>query len=310
MIEIRKVLITTDFSEAARPALFRGIDLAKQFGAEIHLLNVVLMAESAPVYPMFSVPSDTEKIYQELTEASEKRLQAEAAGLPVPRDELKIALTHGNFAAPSILEYAEEHEIDLISMGTHGRRGFRHLLLGSVAEEIVRKASCAVLTCRPDVDAQPMSPRRILAAVDLSDHSSIVTSHARDLGKLYKCGVDFLHVIPEPRFPVYVEIGASMVYPGNPEEVEQRAIAAVERAVAEAPGPDIDFACHVVSGIPDQAIVKWAEEKHADMIVLASHGLTGVKHLLLGSTADKVVRQARCPVLTLHARGDDGGAKS
>jgi nucleotide-binding universal stress UspA family protein len=308
MLEIKKVLITTDFSDAARPAMFRGVDLAKQFGAEIHLLHVVLMAESAPVYPMFSVPADTEKVYRELTEASEQRLRAEAAGLPIGRDQIQLVIEHGNFAAPVILDYARRIGVDLIATGTHGRRGFRHLLLGSVAEEVVRKADCAVMTCRPDVSAQPMSPESILAAVDLSEHSGAVVRHARELAAIYKCRIDFVHVIPEPRFPVYFEIGTSMLWAGDASEVESAARKSLEELVGDTEAPKADWACHVIRGIPDQELVRWAKEKSSDLMVLASHGLTGIGHLLLGSTADKVVRQAQCPVITLHASvGEEGG---
>lgn len=302
MIAIHKVLIPTDLSDGSRQASLRAAGLASQFGAEVHLLHVILMAESAPLYPMLSVGSDTKRIYDQLTENAEQRLAALAEELAVPEDRLKTIVRHGNFAAPEILDYAKEIDCDLIAMGTHGRRGFRHFLLGSVAEEVVRKAECAVATFRPEAAAEPAQVRRILAPVDLSNHSPAVVSHAKSLAELYGAQLDFVHIVAAPSLPAYYDAYAAPVY-SNLEETEVQAKKALEELVESANLEGIPYEMHVRRGIPDQQIVSFAKERESDLMVMASHGLTGLSHVLLGSVAEKVLRQAPCPVLTVHASG-------
>lgn len=303
MLEVKQVLIPTDLSEAARPAAVRGVHLARQFDAHVHLLTVVLLAEGAPLYPVFTLPPDSQKLYDEMTRSAQKRLEEIARELGIEPQRVTITVAHGNFAAPSILEYAREHDIDLIAMGTHGRRGFRHFLLGSVAEEVVRKAACPVATFRPDVPAEPRRPERILAALDLSEHSASVVEHARALAELYHASVDFVHVLPQPHYPAYYELGASALLFTDLEETQDKVVDAMQELVRKTKGPAGEYSFSVLKGRAELEIVRFAKERRSDLIVLASHGLTGLSHVLLGSVAEKVLRQADCPVLTVHAAG-------
>ena len=146
-VSIRRILFPTDFSEPARKAQKYAMALADRFGAELHLLHVV--PEVAMPLPdsttAWTLPPADLKL---VVEAAEKQLLEELG--PDWAEERRTVHTAvvGN-AVEEIVKYANEHEIGMIVIGTHGRTGLAHLLLGSVAEKLVRLATCPVLTVHP-----------------------------------------------------------------------------------------------------------------------------------------------------------------
>ena len=147
MAAIKKILCPTDLSDECRPALAMACEWAKKFDAELHLLHVV--AGLSTPYPYLGTPFNEAMSWE--TMIRQKAHEALSAWtLPEGFASLKVVreLRSGSPIA-HIEEYAKVQGIDLIVMGTHGRSGFSHLLLGSVAENIVRRAPCSVLTIRP-----------------------------------------------------------------------------------------------------------------------------------------------------------------
>jgi nucleotide-binding universal stress UspA family protein len=148
MIELKRILIPTDFSEFSQEAIRYGCELAKKFSAELHFIHVAQDAfPLAPEAGMLSVPHG--EYMAHLIATSERMLQ----NVPDP------AIYQGPVAARvievgvpflEIIRYAREHDIDLIVLATHGRTGIVHMLMGSVAEKVVRKAPCPVLTIHPE----------------------------------------------------------------------------------------------------------------------------------------------------------------
>ncbi len=147
MAVIKKILCPTDLSDECRPALAMACEWAKQLGAELHLLHVV--AGLSTPYPYLSPPFN-EAMSWETMIRQKARDALNAWPLPDGFSSLKVVreLRSGSPIA-YIEEFAKEKGIDLIVMGTHGRSGISHLLLGSVAENVVRRAPCSVLTVRP-----------------------------------------------------------------------------------------------------------------------------------------------------------------
>jgi nucleotide-binding universal stress UspA family protein len=144
--------------------------------------------------------------------------------------------------------------------------------------------------------------RRILVPVDFSDFSVRALAHAGGLAETHDAALTLLHVIEEPTFPAFYE-AASAVY-GPPPDLTDEARAALHRLVDEADLADgLEVTCVVQVGRAAPAIIDWAEAHETDVVVLASHGLTGLKHLLLGSVAEKVVQRAPCPVFIVKAFG-------
>ena len=147
MTAIKKILCPTDLSDECRPALAMACEWAKQFGAELHLLHVV--AGLSTPYPYLGPPFN-EAMSWETMIRQKARDALSAWPLPEGFSTVKVVreLRSGS-PVTHIEEYAKAQGIDLIVMGTHGRSGFSHLLLGSVAENVVRRAPCSVLTVRP-----------------------------------------------------------------------------------------------------------------------------------------------------------------
>lgn len=145
MIEIKKVLVPTDFSETSQAATKYAVELAKKFNAKIYLLNVI---EDPIVYmPMFESYALPPK--EDFESFSETRLDNWILDEDKGDLEIETKWIHGN-PFVDILRFAKQEAVDLIVVGTHGHSFAAHLLLGSVAEKVVRKASCPVLTVRPE----------------------------------------------------------------------------------------------------------------------------------------------------------------
>jgi nucleotide-binding universal stress UspA family protein len=146
MIKITKVLVATDFSDASEPALLYGRELARTFGAALHVLHVV----EGPM--MWAGPEsagvDFGRLQAELEASAESKLDKIVSA--EDREQLKAitAIRNGSSTAFEIAAYARHEGIDIIVMGTHGRGVMAHLLMGNVAEKVVRIAPCPVLTVR------------------------------------------------------------------------------------------------------------------------------------------------------------------
>lgn len=141
-VSIRRILFPTDFSDPAREAQLYATALSEKFGAELHALNVVpeIILPATDSYTVWTLPEGGMKAQ---VEAAEKQLQSVMAG-----SAAACVVTVG-FPVEEIMKYANDHQIDLIVVGTHGHTGLSHLLLGSVAEKLVRLATCPVLTVHP-----------------------------------------------------------------------------------------------------------------------------------------------------------------
>ena len=147
---INKVLYPTDFSERSLAALPLAVDLAQRYGAELHCLHVVDMPDGFLLEDGYMLPMMTEyqPDYGKLREAAKSHLdEFIAQHMPDLRDSVRRAVVMGKSFA-EIIRYTREQGIDLIVLGTHGRSALGSMLLGSVAEKVVRKAPCAVLTVR------------------------------------------------------------------------------------------------------------------------------------------------------------------
>jgi len=145
MQPIRRILFPTDFSEHADSAWLYALQFAQQFGADVHLLHVV----SPPPHmgEAYLGNFDSRKYVQALTSAAndsmDRQIEAAKDRALIFRREARVGV-----AFREIIEYAAKHDIDLIVMGTHGHTGLAHVVLGSVAEKVVRTAPCPVLTVR------------------------------------------------------------------------------------------------------------------------------------------------------------------
>ena len=145
MIALKNILVATDFGEPAGAAFDYGRALAGAFGATLHVLHVVQDVFLSSYGSEFYIP-DNPDVQSEVNEAARKQLNSLAIDSDGSGPAIRTALRLSNAPAPTIVHYATDETIDLIVMGTRGRKGVAHLLLGSVAEHVVRSAPCPVLT--------------------------------------------------------------------------------------------------------------------------------------------------------------------
>lgn len=143
----KKILFCTDFSENSLPARNLAIEYAAAFDAELHILHVI--SAHFRTYPVYEtmVPVDVELLEQQIQEGAQNQLEVVANECRKQVKEVNTSFATGT-PAVEIVRSANEESIDLIIMGTHGWTGFKHLVLGSTAENVVRTASCPVLTVR------------------------------------------------------------------------------------------------------------------------------------------------------------------
>lgn len=294
MLPIRKILFAQDFSPCAEHALPVALELATRFEAELHLLYVEVWSGDETWLGQSLQPGPRDDhIREQLGRMPAGGARAEAfraRGMrPIPAVEYDVA------AAPALLHYADHHDIDLVVMGTHGRRGVRRLLLGSVAEEVVRRAPCPVLTVRGACTVAE-GPRAVLVPVDFSEHARYAWRYGQELARLLAVPLHLLHVVEVQREPAFYNPGLYAIY-GQGRQVEARAEEMLRQCYGVPEGPAVTW--HVRTGQAAREIVRFAADAGDTLIVMATHGLTGLAHLLIGSVTEQVVRTAPCPVFTV-----------
>jgi len=286
MLAFDRIVFPTDFSETARAALPYASFLAARHGATLHLLHV----ESVPRAPSIkeSLPrTDTE--LDECARQASQQFGVEASELD--ESQLVRATRSGPSVRDVVADYAEEVEADLIVMGTARRRGLSSLFPQSTAADVIRYAPCPVLTVLDDADVALAPVRTILVPHDFSEHADHALHYAQELAQLYDADILPVHVIEELTVPVVYEVEPTEV---DTERVRERTTSALRDATNVR---DV----RVVSGHAGRRLVEVAEEEDVDLVVLATHGRTGLSRMLLGSVAETVIRRAPCPVFTVKA---------
>lgn len=300
MLQINNILLARDFSSISDRALHYALYLAEQSGATLHLLYAEVLHED----PFAAVEGKSGSPEARIRE----RLRLDPDGNPLTDSveglKLETAVVRDIAAGPAILNYAADHDADIIVLGTHGRRGVRRLLLGSVAEEVVRQADCPVLTVRgAEEEAESaIEVHSILVPVDFSKYSREALRYAREIGALYDARLDLLHVIEEQLHPAFYVGGVESIYDLKPN-LDEEARSELQKFFEETEGPEVEATYIVKPGRAPRRIVKQAQEAENDLVVMSTHGLTGLDHFLMGSVAEKVVRRVPVPVFTVKAFG-------
>ena len=147
-----------------------------------------------------------------------------------------------------------------------------------------------------------MKLNKVLFPTDFSVHSQKALTYAKEIAKLYGSKLQLLHVIEETVHPAFYVTGKTSIFELVPD-IRIKSIQAMEKQLDETEGPWISSSIDVVEGRAAMEIIKFADNRDSDLIVIATHGLTGIEHMLIGSIAEKVVRQAQCPVFTVKVFG-------
>lgn len=295
-----RILLATDFSKWALRAEDYACCLAATWRATLTVLTVLEFPPGMnPDYPV-------NRVYLgELMKAGAKQLvdlkaRASARGIPV---HTRIAT---GIPCEEVLAAVKAEDSDLVIVGTKGKTGLAHVLLGSTAERVIRTAPCPVLTVRTELSetsagatgpCEGITLNRILVPVDFSDCSLEAVEYAALVAQRHHASLTLVHVLE----PVSYGLDFTLLHTGKREEMRERLTARlsdVTRALAEAKIPADSY---VRGGTPFESILDSARTIPADLIVMGTHGRRGLSHALSGSVAEAVLRQSRCPVLTVRS---------
>lgn len=298
---LRTILVPVDFSAPSYEAIEYAMPLVKKFGADLHLVHVF-----PPDYPLASM-AVMPLIVPELQVGRAVRRQLKEIAA-----KYHVALSPGNTHAvrgrpfEEICSLAREIHADLIVLATRGLTGFKHLVLGSTAERVVRYSPCAVLVVRHPAGAPnehkkiPNLARdihRIAVPVDFSEASQRGLDYAMRLARRFNATLILHHSI----YPVYCATSDEYTrfdVPVIMEQAEKAARAQLDELVLDLKKHGINAERSLRVGHPGGQICERALDG-ADLIVTSTHGRTGLKHVLVGSTAEYVVRHAACPVVVI-----------
>jgi nucleotide-binding universal stress UspA family protein len=300
MAAFSKILFPTDFSGYSNGVLDHALAWAGKFNADVHMVHVVTVHNFDPFNPELGFPEVGEDL--DLHESAQQQMD-KIAGDSGETDVTVTRETRTGFSPWSeIINAALEKQADLIMMATHGRKGLQHLFLGSTAEKVLEHAPCPVLLLRPDEDEvlpPPGEVESILFPTDLSGESSQAVPMALELAVEFGAKLNLLHSVEQDVPPPYYAAGITSIFDLNDTVLEvsreQMAKLIPDDLVAKV---DHDFI--VREGNSAQQVVAFAREAAVDLIVMATHGYSGLEQALLGSTTDRVVRNTPCPVLVVR----------
>lgn len=305
----KSILCPVDFSAYAGGALLYALDLAVRFDASLHVLHVIEGEQGHAVLSDAAHPQE-ESLEIRMREAVSVRL----GGIDqASRDMLRIDYEVGRdvAAAHAILRYVEDHRIDLIVMGTHGRRGIRRLLLGSVAEETVHGAPCDVLAVHTAGEGalERLWDGRVLVPVDLSWYSEKVLGRAKGIAESLGAELDLLHAIEPASLPVFsIGRGGGSVRELMPE-LKVLALGRLEGLLKETAGPAVGAEVHVREGHPAYEVADFARSQDTALIVIGAHGFSNVPHRFLGGITERVLRSVSCPVWVVRVPAAEPGVE-
>ncbi|MBN1164919.1 MAG: universal stress protein [Candidatus Krumholzibacteriota bacterium] len=301
MSEIKKVLVTTDFSELANHALPYAIKMAKTHEAELIMLHAITLYEHDPNDPRHDFPSLNAYCKEARTIADGKFQvcveKAGEAGVKIRKEIVQGVSPHG-----AIIDFIrEEGDVGLIVMSTHGRSGLSHVLLGSVTENIIRYAPCPVLVVKKhehefiDPQTGEVHIRKILFPLDFSPESLRPLAYLRDTAERNKSQVIIYHAVDVDIPPIYYTSGVESIFELDHALRERIAAKMKEEVGDELAGLEVHY--RVGEGQASKKIRQLAEEEKVDLIVVSAAGSHGIGDFLFGSTAARIIQKAVCPVL-------------
>jgi nucleotide-binding universal stress UspA family protein len=299
MLTLTHILCPTDFSDVSATAEGYAVALAAHYEARLTLLHV---DPPVPIMaPYGEIPVDA-RLFEEQRAQAERdmaaaRDRARAAGVAV------TATLIGGYPGREILAAAADEDADLIVLGSHGRGGVEHLLLGSVAEKVLRKAPCPVMVV--PATAAPRAGAlfaRILCPIDGSSGSAEAIEYAVSLARETDGRLTLATVVePLPEAGEFTAIDAAEYQRG----AEARAATMLREAVPAAMREWCRVDERVAVGKPSTRILETAAEIDADVIVMGVRGRGAVDLLAFGSTTNDVVRRSPCPVFVVHPKARD-----
>lgn len=291
-MSFHKIIVATDFSPGSERALATAAGLAASDGAELVVAHVL----EVPSVFGGELPAPVE-VVEELEEDAVRGLdQAVRDASATGAARVSSQLLHGE-PEGVLLRLAEPPDVDLVVVGTHGRTGLSRVLLGSIAEKVVRHAPCSVLVVRPG--NEPVRFTHVLCPIDGEDSSRSALLRAAELATTHDAKLTLLNVIEL----AVAYSGRRAVQYLHLLDRASRELLGKEKESLKLSRPRLTIDTRVAIGSAGgQILASLDDDPSIDLVVVGSHGRTGIKRVVLGSVAEKVVRHARCPVLVARQR--------
>lgn len=298
-----RILLPTDGSAHAMVAAEHALALSRAFDAAVHVLGVADIDRAAGLFDAGGVDEEfVDRVERDVEEAVDR-----TASLAADADGVETAVVQGD-PAEAIVEYVAEAELDAVVMGTHGRQGIRRFVAGSVTEQVLRVAEVPVFTVRRPEDADDGDEaedatvgavgdlptyERVLVPTDGSDTAKRAVDHAVAIADAFDGELHALSVVD------VAAVGGEMeAVPTRSliEALTERAEAAVEAVAERGSDAGVEVVTEVQQGFPGSGVLRYAREHEVDIVVMGTHGRTGLGRVLLGSTTERLVRRAEMPV--------------
>jgi len=294
-MKLSRILCPIDFSNCSISALKIALSIVNNSNIEIHLFHAILMHEEDSFLNDEDIPNLEQK-YDILSERAREKLSV------LLKDEqnnpaIKYVSRRGFSASEEILRYIDDESFDLIVMGTHSRSLMREILLGSVAEKIIRLSPIPVMTVRENSKI-PEKKQSILVPIDFSDHSRHALEYALKWADMNSGRIIMLHVVKEDIHPeFYNKFGGSLFE--TDVKFKEHAIAEMKNLRDQFKFEHIETQFAVTIDEPARGIVDFVKQNDIHLIVIATHGLSGFEHFILGSTTERVLHMSPIPTLVI-----------
>lgn len=289
--KVDKILLSTDGSEFSEGAVREAIRLAKKCSSSLTVLSVL---DTNPEFEALA-PQIIERMEKEVRQnldAVQSRARKEGV-------ECETVVRKGGETYKEIVDQAARNKSNVIVMGRRGRTGLKRLMMGSVTARVIGLAPCNVLVVP---QAAKLEFNNIVVATDGSKYSAAAASEAIGLAKRNGSSLTVVSVVPsEIATPTDIDFTMNqrdLIAKKEMQGAEKNAKMVKEAAQKEG----VNVRAFVMSGKPAEAIIQTAQEKKADLIVLGSHGRTGVEKLLMGSVAERVIVLSPFAVLAVKAK--------
>jgi nucleotide-binding universal stress UspA family protein len=272
MAQIKTILFATDYSENSNRAFPYAAALAKAFAAKIVVMHVAEPGLRTPTQPLTNYDGEV---------------------------ETEQVVMRGKAPYQYILDLSRKKSCDLIVMATHGRSALAQFFMGgSTAEEVARHSQIPVFIIKVETDVAPETYtarlNEILYTTDFSEAAKSAFGHAATFAKKFGARLFVLHAIEEDSREFYQELG--ITGENLPAQIETY----LKNYLSPLAGAEAVTSYHVVEGTAESEILKFIEAQQIDLVAIATQGHSGIQEDLLGSTTDRVIRQAPCPVLAVR----------
>jgi nucleotide-binding universal stress UspA family protein len=284
----KNIIVAFDGSEYSRAALIESSNLIKRHGGKIIMVHAVYFDEEE----FTTAPEQRERRFKLGKEACYQTKESISSEFGI---QIESLICEGE-PPDVIVDIAREKKAELIAMGTHGRRGIKRLIMGSVTSKVIVNSPCDVMVVKKPCTECTGEYKSILVPFDGSEFSKKALEHACQLSKIDKAEIKVLYVIP--RYEEMIEFfKTESIKKSLAQEAEK--IINESKRIALKHGLTADAA--ILEGHAKEKIIETANKLKNDLIVMGAHGWKGVSRAIMGSTTERVIMNASCPVLVVKA---------